>query len=136
MRRVIVGKATSFVSLVLTKSNLVLLSLLQIRTLHICFSESLKSELWIYNTNFHQHNTQHFDANATTATRKTELYTFKTELFFFQIWFLSRSSNGMLLYNGGQSSGSGDFISVNIVNGFLVLSYDLGSGVARISSLR
>ncbi len=42
----------------------------------------------------------------------------------------------MLLYNGGQSSGSGDFISVNIVNGFLVLSYDLGSGVARISSLR
>ena len=42
----------------------------------------------------------------------------------------------MLLYNGGQSSGSGDFISVNIVNGFLMLSYDLGSGVARISSLR
>lgn len=60
----------------------------------------------------------------------------KTFFLSFQIWFLSRSSNGMLLYNGGQSSGSGDFISVNIVNGFLVLSYDLGSGVARISSLR
>ena len=42
----------------------------------------------------------------------------------------------MLLYNGGQSSGSGDFIAVNIVNGHVVLSYDLGSGVARISSLR
>ena len=55
---------------------------------------------------------------------------------FLQIWFLSRSSNGLLLYNGGQSSGSGDFISINIINGYVQLSYDLGSGVARITSLK
>ena len=54
----------------------------------------------------------------------------------FQLWFLSRSTNGVLLYNGGQSSGSGDFISINIINGIVQLSYDLGSGVAKISSLR
>ena len=55
---------------------------------------------------------------------------------FVQVWFLSRSTNGVLLYNGGQSSGSGDFISINIINGIVQLSYDLGSGVAKISSLR
>lgn len=53
-----------------------------------------------------------------------------------QIWFLSRSSNGMLLYNGGQSSGSGDFIAINIINSYVQLSYDLGSGVVKITSLR
>ena len=40
----------------------------------------------------------------------------------------------MILYNGQTSNGNGDFISVNLINGRVQYSYDLGSGVANLTS--
>ncbi|XP_023215950.1 pikachurin-like isoform X1 [Centruroides sculpturatus] len=42
--------------------------------------------------------------------------------------------NGVLFYNGYKMDGSGDFISINLVNGFVELRFDLGTGVAIIRS--
>jgi len=53
-----------------------------------------------------------------------------------EVWFLTRALDGLLLYNGGKPSGGGDFISLNLVAGLLQLTYDLGSGLARIVSQR
>ncbi|KAF5294801.1 hypothetical protein FQA39_LY00285, partial [Lamprigera yunnana] len=54
--------------------------------------------------------------------------------FSIEIFFLSTSENGMLLYNGQLKNGRGDFISLNLVNGYLQFRYNLGSGVANITS--
>ena len=40
----------------------------------------------------------------------------------------------MILYNGQTSNGNGDFVSVNLVNGRVQYCYDLGSGVANLTS--
>ena len=40
----------------------------------------------------------------------------------------------MILYNGQTSNGNGDFISVNLINGRVQYCYDLGSGVANLTS--
>ncbi|XP_067139289.1 agrin-like isoform X1 [Centruroides vittatus] len=56
------------------------------------------------------------------------------QAFTLEIWFLTRSKDGMILYNGQLSSGRGDFISVNLINGYVEFRYDLGSGIANISS--
>ena len=40
----------------------------------------------------------------------------------------------MLLYNGQTSNGNGDFVSLNLVGGHLQFRYDLGSGMANITS--
>ncbi|XP_067139294.1 agrin-like isoform X3 [Centruroides vittatus] len=53
--------------------------------------------------------------------------------FTLELWFLTRAPDGMLLYNGQQASGRGDFVSLNIVNGHIQFRYDLGSGMADIS---
>ncbi|XP_043286401.1 agrin-like isoform X3 [Venturia canescens] len=54
--------------------------------------------------------------------------------FSIELWFLSRSNDGLLLYNGQLSSGRGDFISLNMVRGKLEFRFNLGSGIANISS--
>lgn len=50
-----------------------------------------------------------------------------------ELWFLTRAMNGLLLYNGQNSTGSGDFVALTLVNGFLLFSYNLGSGAVNIS---
>ena len=35
--------------------------------------------------------------------------------FLFQVWFLTRALDGLLLYNGGKPAGGGDFICLNLV---------------------
>ncbi|XP_033113619.1 agrin-like [Anneissia japonica] len=51
------------------------------------------------------------------------------------ITFLPKKGNGMLVYNGQKGAGpDGDFISLNMVNGFLEFRYDLGGGEANIRS--
>lgn len=50
-----------------------------------------------------------------------------------EIWFLTRSPDGVLLYNG-QMGGGGDFISLNLRNGRVEFSYNLGSGLATLVS--
>ena len=42
--------------------------------------------------------------------------------------------NGLILYNGQNSNGNGDFLSINLVDGYVQLRYDLGSGVANLTS--
>ncbi|XP_065218165.1 agrin-like isoform X2 [Planococcus citri] len=54
--------------------------------------------------------------------------------FSIEIWFLATSMNGVLLYNGQLHNRRGDFISVNLVNGFVQFRYDLGSGIANITT--
>lgn len=53
--------------------------------------------------------------------------------FSIDIWFLATSLNGVLLYNGQLHNRRGDFIAVNLVNGYVQFRYDLGSGLANIT---
>ncbi|XP_063870508.1 agrin-like isoform X4 [Scylla paramamosain] len=50
-----------------------------------------------------------------------------------ELWFLTRSPDGVLLYNG-QMGGGGDFIALNLRNGHVEFSYNLGSGLATLVS--
>ena len=46
-----------------------------------------------------------------------------------------RSPNGLFLYNGDRMDGTGDFISLNLIYGFVEFRFDLGSGPAIIRSV-
>ena len=54
--------------------------------------------------------------------------------FHFQLWFLTHESDGLLLYNGQNSNGDGDFVSLNLVSGRVHFTYDLGSGSVTLRS--
>ncbi|XP_023317624.1 agrin-like isoform X1 [Trichogramma pretiosum] len=54
--------------------------------------------------------------------------------FSIELWFLTRATDGLLLYNGQLANGRGDFISLNLVDGLLEFRYNLGSGIANITS--
>ncbi|XP_076065553.1 agrin-like isoform X2 [Oratosquilla oratoria] len=51
--------------------------------------------------------------------------------FALEVWFLPRSPDGVLLYNG-QIEGGGDFIALNLREGHVEFSYNLGSGPAHL----
>jgi len=53
--------------------------------------------------------------------------------FSIDIWFLATALNGALLYNGQLHNRRGDFIAINLVNGYVQFRYDLGSGLANIT---
>lgn len=54
--------------------------------------------------------------------------------FSIELWFLTRAKDGLLLYNGQLNTGRGDFISLNLVQGRLEFRFNLGSGIANITS--
>ncbi|XP_018333493.1 agrin isoform X1 [Agrilus planipennis] len=54
--------------------------------------------------------------------------------FSLEVVFLSKSLNGLILYNGQKKKNKGDFISVNLVGGFVQFRFNLGSGIANITS--
>ncbi|CAL4097372.1 unnamed protein product, partial [Meganyctiphanes norvegica] len=60
--------------------------------------------------------------------------------FTLEIWFLTRSYSGVLLYNGQRanegisSHGALDFISLNINKGYVEFTFNLGSGHAKLVS--
>ncbi|KAK7792852.1 hypothetical protein R5R35_009634 [Gryllus longicercus] len=54
--------------------------------------------------------------------------------FSLEVWFMSRINDGVLIYNGQLANGKGDFISLNIVKGHVQFRFDLGSGIANITS--
>ena len=56
------------------------------------------------------------------------------ELYFVDKYTFCDYIDGMILYNGQTSNGNGDFVSVNLVNGRVQYCYDLGSGVANLTS--
>ena len=39
--------------------------------------------------------------------------------FHIEVWFLSHHPEGLILYNGQQSNGHGDFMSLNLVQGHM-----------------
>ncbi|CAG9855043.1 unnamed protein product [Phyllotreta striolata] len=55
--------------------------------------------------------------------------------FTIEVNFMSRAANGLLLYNGQMKNGRGDFISLNIARGHLQFRFNLGSGIANITSM-
>ena len=52
------------------------------------------------------------------------------------VWFLAyKTDAGVILYNGQNSNGNGDFLSLNLVRGGRVqLRFDLGSGLANLTT--
>lgn len=48
--------------------------------------------------------------------------------------YLSLFILGLILYNGQQSGGSGDFVSLGLNGGFVEFRFDVGSGPAVIKS--
>ncbi|XP_044018032.1 agrin-like isoform X3 [Aphidius gifuensis] len=57
-----------------------------------------------------------------------------SKAFTIEIWFLTKTTDGLLLYNGQMNNGRGDFISLNLVQGTLEFRFNLGSGIANITS--
>ncbi|XP_075744882.1 terribly reduced optic lobes isoform X23 [Rhipicephalus microplus] len=51
-----------------------------------------------------------------------------------QITFKPEQDHGLLLYNGQQEDGSGDFISVGLTKGYVEFRFELGSGVGYLRS--
>uniref|UniRef100_F6ZH24 Agrin n=1 Tax=Ciona intestinalis TaxID=7719 RepID=F6ZH24_CIOIN len=51
-----------------------------------------------------------------------------------EILFYSNQPDGLIFYNGQKKSGKGDFVSLNLKNGFLEFKYNLGQGAANIRS--
>lgn len=45
-----------------------------------------------------------------------------------EVWFLSRSSDGMLVYSARDENGRGDFIWLALIGGRVQFRWDLGSG--------
>jgi agrin len=45
------------------------------------------------------------------------------------------SENGLILYDQQKADGSGDFVSLALVNGFVEFRYNLGDGVVTLTSL-
>lgn len=52
--------------------------------------------------------------------------------FALEVWFLPTSIDGVLLYNGQNTEG-GDFIALNLKNGHVEFTFNLGSGVANLA---
>ena len=52
-----------------------------------------------------------------------------------QIIFKPQSLNGVILYNGQRMDGGGDFVSINLVDGFVEFRFNPGNGPAVIRSL-
>lgn len=44
--------------------------------------------------------------------------------------------SGLILYNGQQKGGSGDFVSLGLNQGFVEFKFDVGSGTATIKNNR
>ena len=54
--------------------------------------------------------------------------------FHIEVWFLTHKLDGLLIYNGQQTNGHGDFISLNLAGGRLEFRFDLGGGATSLTS--
>ena len=50
-----------------------------------------------------------------------------------EVWFLSRSSDGMILYSARDENGRGDFVWLALIGGRLQFRWDLGSGAGIVT---
>jgi agrin len=53
--------------------------------------------------------------------------------FSIEVYFMPRSANGLIIYNGQMRNGRGDFISLNLARGHLQFRFNLGSGIANLT---
>ncbi|XP_044765426.1 agrin-like isoform X2 [Coccinella septempunctata] len=54
--------------------------------------------------------------------------------FSMEVTFLPTSLNGVLIYSGQNRNGQGDFITLNLVRGHLEFRFNLGSGIANLTT--
>lgn len=55
------------------------------------------------------------------------------QAFVIEVWFLTRDTNGLILYNGQTSQqGRGDFLSLTILDSRVQFSYNLGSTIPSV----
>lgn len=52
----------------------------------------------------------------------------------YEIWLLANEPDGVILYASQTGTAKGDFLSLNLIDGFLQFRFDLGSGAANIIS--
>lgn len=50
-----------------------------------------------------------------------------------EVWFLSRSSDGMLAYSARDENGRGDFVWLALIGGRVQFRWDLGSGAGIVT---
>lgn len=50
-----------------------------------------------------------------------------------EVFFLTKATDGLILYDGQFKNGRGDFISINLVRSHVQFRFNLGSGVANIT---
>ena len=50
-----------------------------------------------------------------------------------EVWFLSRSSDGVLAYSARDENGRGDFIWLALISGRIQFRWDLGSGAGIVT---
>ena len=50
-----------------------------------------------------------------------------------EVWFLSRSSDGVLAYSARDENGRGDFIWLALIAGRIQFRWDLGSGAGIVT---
>lgn len=55
--------------------------------------------------------------------------------FVIEVEFEAYDYNGMIFYNQQKEDGRGDFVSLALIDGFVVFKYNLGSGLAIIRSM-
>ncbi|XP_059489125.1 agrin-like [Neocloeon triangulifer] len=75
--------------------------------------------------------TPNFEGHSFLALPKLER---ASRAFSLEVWFLARAPSGLLLYNGQLVNGRGDFVSLNLVDGYVQFKFDLGSGPANITT--
>jgi len=50
-----------------------------------------------------------------------------------EVWFLSRSADGVLAYSARDENGRGDFIWLALISGRIQFRWDLGSGAGIVT---
>ncbi|VVC30264.1 Concanavalin A-like lectin/glucanase domain,EGF-like, conserved site,Laminin G domain,Follistatin-like, N- [Cinara cedri] len=78
-----------------------------------------------------EHKAAAFNGHSYVQLKKLKAY----HRFSLEMEFKSFSDDGILLYDQQQSDGSGDFISIAIVNKFVEFKYNLGNGAVVLTSL-
>ncbi|KAK6622158.1 hypothetical protein RUM44_001965 [Polyplax serrata] len=85
-----------------------------------------------YPTSFHKaYEIPSFDGRSYVQLKRLKAYNKLTV----EIEFKSYTNDGILLFSQQKADGTGDFLSLAIVNGFVEFRYNLGNGAVVISSL-
>ncbi|XP_049855372.1 agrin-like [Schistocerca gregaria] len=96
-----------------------------------CPSEATEGQCHKFNSEFEETFVPEFSGETYIEMQRLEGV---VQAFSLEVWFLSRSLNGIILYNGQTLHGKGDFIALILTGGHVQFQFDLGSGAADIIS--